>query len=187
MLWSPLTCQLAVVQLEAVQRVGSEQQHVLLRVDGLQLLQRGLPAADSLHKQTRRDATHAVERRRLFFWGACGSPHTGLGGPSPAAWTRRSGSSRRAPGGGCCPRRYTGASAFGNRTPGLRPRVRWWGFCDGAILPRSSEEKRSSPVVKRSGGLDRVRDGTAAAVAAGWGAGGREVEAGEDWVRIRGW
>lgn len=44
-------------------------------------------------------------------------------------------------------------------------------------------EKRTSPVVKRSCGLDRVKDATAVA---GW-EGGREVEAGEDWVRMRGW
>lgn len=44
-------------------------------------------------------------------------------------------------------------------------------------------EKQSSPVVKRSLGLDRVKEGT---VVAGCEARGREVEAGEDWVRMRG-
>lgn len=44
-------------------------------------------------------------------------------------------------------------------------------------------EKQTSPVVKRSCGLDRVKEGTAVV---GCEARGREVEAGEDWVRIRG-
>lgn len=44
-------------------------------------------------------------------------------------------------------------------------------------------EKQTSPVVKRSFGLDRVKEGTAVAECE---ASGREVEAGEDWVRMRG-
>lgn len=109
------------------------------------------------------------------------TPHTGLGGPARAAWTRCSGPSQDAQGGGCCPRRYTGASAFESRTPGLHTHI-YFGF----FLIRFNEfrtEKRPTPVVKHSCGLDRVKDGTAVA---GW-EGGREVEAGEDWVRIRGW
>lgn len=56
-----LTRQLAVVQLEAVQRVGSEHQHVLLGMDRLQLLQGRLPAADALHKDTQSDATRMLQ------------------------------------------------------------------------------------------------------------------------------
>lgn len=44
-------------------------------------------------------------------------------------------------------------------------------------------EKRISPVVKRSCRLHRVKDATVLAGCEG----GREVEAGEDWVRMRGW
>lgn len=43
-----ITGQLAAVQFEAVEGAGAKQKHVLLRVDRLQLLQGGLPAADTL-------------------------------------------------------------------------------------------------------------------------------------------
>lgn len=49
-------------------------------------------------------------------------------------------------------------------------------------------KKCPPPVVKCSwtsaAGLDRDREGI---VVGGWGGGGREVEAGEDWVRTNGW
>lgn len=52
----------------------------------------------------------------------------------------------------------------------------------------TKKKKYSSPVVKRSWvsakGLDSDMEGI---VVGGCGAGGREVEAGEDWVRTRGW
>lgn len=50
------------------------------------------------------------------------------------------------------------------------------------------DQKSVSPVVKRSwtsaAELDSDREGM---VVGGCGGGGREVEAGEDWVRTRGW
>lgn len=52
----------------------------------------------------------------------------------------------------------------------------------------SCTKKCPSPVVKRSwtsaAGLESEREGM---VVGGCGGGGREVEAGEDWVRTRGW
>lgn len=44
------TGQLAVIQLESVERVGAVEQHVLLRVHRLQLLQSGLATADALRR-----------------------------------------------------------------------------------------------------------------------------------------
>lgn len=42
------TCQLPIVQFEAAERVGAIEEHVPLRVHGLQLLQGGLPAPETL-------------------------------------------------------------------------------------------------------------------------------------------
>lgn len=78
-----LTCQLAVVQLGAVQRVGSERQHVLLRMDRLQLLQGRLPAADALHKHTQRDATGPREYRRVWTQVRVQAAHLTLASEAP--------------------------------------------------------------------------------------------------------
>lgn len=48
------TGQLAVIQFESVERVGAVEQHVLLCVDRLQLLQSGLPTADALQRGGRK-------------------------------------------------------------------------------------------------------------------------------------
>ena len=130
-------------------------------------------------------------------------PHTGSWGLFHAVWTRCSGPFQHAQGGGCCPHRYTGASASESHKLDLDTHTQthklltflsisltnyMWhvnimqqqimAFID--IFPPDS-----SPVVKRSwtsaAGLDSDREGMEEA----WG--GREVEAGEDRVRDRGW
>lgn len=116
-------------------------------MDGLQLLQGRLPAADALEEQTRSDAANTdmcacvCERD---------TPHTGLGGPARAAWTRCSGPSQRVRGADCCPRRYTGASAFENHKPGLHTQISLFflessslisHFPDGGAAPTCREAK----------------------------------------------
>lgn len=136
-------------------------------------------------------------------------PHTGFWGLFHGVGTRCSESSQHAQGDDCCPHRYTGASASASHRPVLQHNKQAHQTLDLITLLlhylilvtcacdfffkvrqidciKKKKKKNFAPVVKRSwtsAGLDNVREGMRLAGCEG----GREVEAGEDRVLIRGW
>lgn len=152
-------------------------------MDRLQLLQGRLPAADALHKHTQSDATRTREHGRVWTHVRTQAAHLTLASEAPLV---QPGPDALDP-----PSMLRVAAVVPTDTLVLlhlrvvhqactHTRLFW-------IFHHSFHEfwteKRTTPVVKRSCRLDRVKDGTAVAACEG----GREVEAGEDWVRMRGW